>query len=438
MKNEDLCQWVLETATKHGATDCKIRLTKRRQVEIRYRMNRPESVKEATTRSLWMSIYADGRYTSQSTSDLRKSALTAFIPAACAAVRHLDQDPCRTLPGKAYIENQPQRDLDLYDRQVAEMAIDARHELAASTCKACLERGGDQLIEAAAGATFSEKETIRLATNGFRATTLGTSVWLSASMTARDEGERKPAGFSHAACRHLQDLPDAMALGKEAAERALDLLGAKKLPSQILPVIVENRTAGRLLGGLVSAMKGFNIQQKQSFLADKMGTSIAGPLFSVIDEPLLVKGMGSRLFDHDGLPSKSRTLIDHGSVKTFLIDWYHSRKMNREPTTGSVSNLTITPGDPSIEKMMADAGRGILVTGFLGGNVNPTTGDFSVGISGQLFEKGLPIHAVAEMNIADNHLQFWKKLTAVGNDPWTFGKWRIPSLAFDGIMVSGG
>lgn len=438
MKHEDLCQWAMETAIQHGASDCKVSLARQRQVEIKYRLNRPESVKEATTRRLRLSIYADGRYTSQSTSDLRKTALKRFILAACTSVRHMDADPCRTLPTKAYIENQPRVDLELYDKRTAEMTIDSRHRLAALACQACREQGKDRLVDVTADASFSENETTRLATNGFSATTTATSVWLSASMTAKDDGDRRTVGYSYAGCRHIQDLPEAVKIGKDAAERTLNLLGAKKLASQTLPIIVENRVAGRLLGGLISAMEGANIQQQRSFLADKKGGSIAAPIFSIIDRPLIVRGMGSRLSDYDGFPSKPRTLIDHGSIITFLISWYYSRKMNREPTTGSVSNLTIPPGDSSIEKMMADAGRGILITDFLGGNVNPTTGDFSMGITGQLFEKGVPVQTVAEMNIADNHLIFWKKLTAVGNDPWIFGSWRVPSLAFDGVMVSGG
>ena len=86
---------------------------------------------------------------------------------------------------------------------------------------------------------------------------------------------------------------------------------------------------------------------------------------------------------------------------------------------------------------MKDLGRGILINGFIGGNSNSNTGDFSIGITGTLFENGELTQAVAEMNIADNHLEFWKKLTEAANDPWTYSSWQMPSLVFTDVVVSG-
>ena len=86
---------------------------------------------------------------------------------------------------------------------------------------------------------------------------------------------------------------------------------------------------------------------------------------------------------------------------------------------------------------MKDLGRGVLINGFIGGNSNSNTGDFSIGITGHLFNNGEIVQAIAEMNIADNHLQFWNKLSEVGNDPWIYGNWQMPSLVFDDVVVSG-
>ncbi len=101
------------------------------------------------------------------------------------------------------------------------------------------------------------------------------------------------------------------------------------------------------------------------------------------------------------------------------------------------SNIIISPGKRSVKEIMKDLGRGIFVTGFIGGNSNSTTGDASVGIFGKLFENGEPVQAVAEMNIADNHLKFWNKLAEVANDPWIYSAQRTPSLVFTDVVVSG-
>ena len=119
------------------------------------------------------------------------------------------------------------------------------------------------------------------------------------------------------------------------------------------------------------------------------------------------------------------------------MDWYYGRKLGWEPTTGGTSNLIIPPGNRSVKTIMKDLGRGIFVTGFIGGNSNSTTGDTSIGITGQLFDGGKSVQAVAEMNIADNHLKFWHKLAEAANDPWIYSSWRMPSLVFTDVVVSG-
>jgi PmbA protein len=256
-------------------------------------------------------------------------------------------------------------------------------------------------------------------------------------MTAQDLGDRKPNGYYYAVGITRKELPAAEKTGAMAAQRTLDLLGAKKIKTETLPIIVENQNVGRLLGGLLAGMNGRNIQQKQSFLADKKGSKIASDKLTLIDDPLMVGGLGSRLYDGDGMASKKRTMIDAGVLKDFYVDWYYSRKLGWEPTTGGPSNLIIPSGNRSVKEIMKDLKRGILITGFIGGNSNSTTGDSSIGIFGTLFENGGLVQPVAEMNIAGNHLEFWHKLAEVADDPWPYSSMRLPSLVFTDVVVSG-
>jgi len=214
-------------------------------------------------------------------------------------------------------------------------------------------------------------------------------------------------------------------------------MGGKKIATETLPVILENRGAARVLSGLLNPMSGGSIQQKRSFLADKKGQQFGSKLLTVQDDPFLVRGLGSRLYDGDGFPTKKRDLLLEGKVNEFLIDWYYSRKLGWEPTSGSITNLIISPGTRSVEEIIRDLGRCILITEYIGGNSNSTTGDFSVGIIGKLFDKGQLVQNVAEMNIADNHLKFWNKLVEVANDPWIYSQARLPSLVFEGVVVAG-
>jgi PmbA protein len=226
-------------------------------------------------------------------------------------------------------------------------------------------------------------------------------------------------------------------VGAEAARRTLDLMGGKKIATTKIPVILENRGAGRVLNGLVGPMSAGNIQQKTAFLAEKKGTAIGSRFLTVIDDPFIPRGLGSRYYDNDGFPARKRTLISEGVLNEFLVDWYYSRKLGWEPTSGSLSNVIIPPGTRSTGEIIKDLKRCIVVTDYIGGNSNSTTGDFSVGNIGKQYEKGEFVRNVAEMNIADNHMNFWNRLVEVANDPWMYSQSRFPSLVIDDVVVAG-
>jgi PmbA protein len=434
---QDLASWVIKATKAAGADNCKVNLDSNRSVEISYRDRQPENIKEASTKALNIEIYVNKRFSLQSTSDLRKDALQGFIANAVAATKLLAEDPLRTLPDPKYYQGRAELDLELVDPSYKSFTPENRHDMAKALEKACLLEGGDKVVSVTAQEEDGYQESLQMTSNGFAGHAQGTYHVAMAQMTAKDEGDRRPNGYSFAVAVSRKDLPDPEIIGREAARRTLSMLGARKIKTETLPVIIENRNAGRLLGGLLAAMFGRNIQQKRSFLADKKGQQIAGKFLTLIDDPFIKGGLGSRLFDSDGFSAKKRTMIDAGVLNDFFTDWYYGQKLGWEPTSGSFSNLVIPPGQRSVSEIMKDLGRGILITGFIGGNSNPTTGDTSVGISGHLFEKGEPVQAVAEMNIADNHLKFWNKLVEVANDPFTSSAQRLPSLVFENIVVSG-
>lgn len=435
MKN--LAEWAIETAKSLGADDCGVSINENRTVEISYREQKPENIKEASTRNLGVNLYVDGRYSSQSTSDLRKDALKEFLGGAIGTTKWLAEDPHRTLPDPKYYKGRVEKDLGLFDPEYPRFSPEERHKLVKAVEKACLKRGGEKTISVTAEVQDIHNRSFKMTSNGFEGHSEATVYVAGAQMTAQDEGDRRPNGYHYVVTMAKEDLPSPEKIGAEAARRTLSLLGAKKLKTEKLPIIIENQNVSRMFSGFMAAMFGRNIQQKQSFLADKKGKKIGSPILTLVDDPFIKRGMGSRLFDGDGFAAKKRTMIDAGVLKEFYIDWYYSRKLDVEPTTGSPSNLVVPPGKRSVEEIMKDLGRGILITGFIGGNSNPTTGDASIGITGHLFDEGEVVHPVSEMNIADNHLNFWNKLVEAADDPWIYSSLRFPSLVFEDIVVAG-
>jgi len=433
----DLVAWSIKTAKSAGADNSRVGMNSRRFVDISYRERKPETIKEASTRSFGIEIFVNGRYSSQSTSDLRKSALKDFISNAIATTKLLEEDPYRTLPDPKYYKGRAKLDLGQLDPDYKKFSPEDRHNMVKAMEESCLAKGGNKVISVTARAYDSHGEVLLMTSNGFEGSEEYTLFQAVAQMTVQDEGDRRPSGYSYAQSVIRKSMPTPEKIGAEAAKRTLDLLGGKKIKTETLPIIIENRNVPRILEGFRDAMLGSYIQQKRSFLADKKGKKIASKHFTLIDDPFVKGGLGSRLFDNDGLSAKKRIMVDAGVLKEFYVDWYYSRKLGWEPTTGETSNLIIPPGKRSIKEIMKDLGRGILITDFIGGNSNSTTGDASIGIIGKLFENGKPTQTVAEMNIAGNHLEFWNNLIEAANDPWVYDSWRTPSLVFKDVVVSG-
>jgi PmbA protein len=433
----NLCEFVLKTAKDAGADDCRVSLSKRRFVEVQYREHKPETVKEATTQGIGLDIYVNGRYSAQSSADLRKDALKSFVTNVVETAKLLEEDPYRSLPDPKYYEGRKNIDLEILDPEYKKITPELRHSMAKELEESCLKAGGEKVISVTSQVYDDFNEETILTSNGFKGETESSVSFAFAEMTAQDEGDRRPNGYHYAVNRALNKLPSCKDIGKKAASRTLELMGAKKLETETLPIIIENRNVGRILNGFVSAMSGWALQQKRSFLLDKKGEKLGSDVFTLIDDPHIVGGLGSGLYDGDGFATKKRSMVENGVLKEYYIDWYRSRKLEVEPTTGGSSNLILPPGKRSITEIMKDLGRGILINGFIGGNSNSNTGDFSIGITGTLFENGEFTQAVAEMNMADNHLEFWKKLVEAANDPWTNSSWRLPSLVFNDIVVAG-
>ena len=437
MSFPELTEWVIDRTLKAGAKDCRISLSKRRFVEINYRERKPDTLKEATIRNLNLGVYVDNRYANQSTPDIRLSSLESFITGLIESARVMEEDPFRSLPDPVYYSGRTEADLQKTDPGYDQLSPEERHSIIQKAENACTVKGGQKVISVEAGEYDEKYEEYVRTSNGFEASSHGTVFQLGASMYGQDEGDRRPTGYQYSVATHLADLTAPEQIGTEAAIRTFDLFGAKKISTTKLPVIIENRVVQVLLGFLLGPLSGRSIQQKRSCFANKKGEKIGSDLLTLTDDPFISRGLGSKLYDDDGFPTKRRNIISGGILNDFLIDWYYSKKLECEPTSGSYANLIIPPGNRSVEAITKDLPKCLLITDFLGGNSNSTTGDFSIGIFGKLFEKGQFRQNIAEMNIADNQLSFWNKLIEVSNDPWLSSSVRVPSLVFEEIVVSG-
>jgi PmbA protein len=425
-------------ARRHGAGEAATGAFRARHVEVAWRDGKLERISEATTRGLGLELYVDGRYAAVSTSDLRPEALDRFIAEAVALARSLAPDPHRLLPDPALYEGRAPIDLELEDPNHGTLDAVTRRRLAEELEVAARSvPGHEQFLSVSTGVSDGASEGAYFATNGFEGVKRGTDFWLSAEVAVRDPDGRRPEASAASGDRFLVSLESPGEVGRRAAERALAAVGARRGESAVLPLVLEARAAGKLVGQLLGPMHGASLQQQRSFLEGRLGEAIGSPLLDLRDDPLLPRGFGSRLFDGEGLAARPRQVVEQGVLRSWFIDTYYGRKLGLPPTSGRPSNLLWRCGTRPRAALLAEVGEGVLVTGFLGGNSNGTTGDFSLGVRGFRIRAGQLAEPVAEMNVSGNHKELWHRLAAVGDDPYPYSSFRTPTLVFDGLQFSG-
>jgi PmbA protein len=431
-----LAEQTINYARAQGAAEAAVGVSRARFVDLKQREGKVETLQASTSRGLSLSLYVDGRYSSNSTSMLEPDELRAFVDRSLAMTRRLAADPYRALPDPELYGPTPGVELDLCDPSYDALDMDRRRDLVASVEHAALE-GGDDVLSVTAEMVTQSSDSLQIHSNGFRGERRATSYMLGASVTARDAEGRRPEDSWWAVARHLEDLPDEARVGQEAMRRAVGRVGSRKAPSKQMPIVVENRAASRLISSLLGPLSGAALQQQRSCFDGRLGERITAPVLTITDDPLLPRGLGSRTFDGEGLAARQLPVISDGQLESYFIDVYYGRKLGWQPTTGSTSNLVIQPGARALDQLLGDLDEAILLTAFLGGNANPATGDFSFGIAGFLVRAGVIERPISEMNITGSHQTLWHDLREVGADIFPYSSIRTPSLVFDDVQVSG-
>lgn len=434
----ELARRAVELARKKGAAEASAAAARTREVEVQWRDGKLDRISEATTRGLSLQLYVDGRYSAVATSDLRPEALDRFLSDAIELARALTPDEHRHLPDPELYAGRADVDLAIEDPRHGSLTADDRRAYARDTeaaARAADTKGVILSVTTAFGDTATEVH--RVASNGFEGSQRSTVVYGYADVSVQDPDGRRPEEYDFANSRFLEDLPAPAVLGRRAAERALQRIGTAKGASAAQPMVVENRAAGRLVSMLLGPMTGQAIQQKRSFLEGRQGQKLGSDLLHLGDDPFVRRGLGSRLFDGEGIAARALPLFEGGVLESYYIDNYYGRKLGARPTTGGPSNLAWRLGASGQEALVAGVKQGIFVNGFLGGNSNAAAGEFSLGVKGFAIRGGKLAEPIGEMNIAGNQLDFWKRLVAVGNDPYPSSALRTPSLVFDGVQFAG-
>jgi len=425
----------VDLAKRSGADDAWATASKSRDVEFEYRDGALEKVKDTTSQGLAIQVYASGRYSSHQTTDLNPERLGGFVQEAVAITRALEPDEFRQITPQELFADRPATDLDLVDSQVAALEREQRLDWCRTLDESA--HAHERVISATVGVYDGRQQSVSTSSNGFVGAAESTYCWLGAEVTLSDQGDKRASDSFYAGGAHIADLPDAPAVGTTALERALARLGSAKGPTQNATMLVDARAASQLLGHLLRPATAASVQQGRSFWASLVGEQAFSSTLTIIDDPLIPRGLASRHFDSEGISAARLPIVEQGVVRNLYVDTYYGRKAGLAPTTGTPSNRVILPGDRSLDELLAAVDNGVYVTSWLGGNADGTTGDFSLGLRGHLIEAGKIAGPVGEMNVTGNLRSLFSRLELVGNDVYPYSSTLSPSLVFSGVDFSG-
>lgn len=433
--NKKLAQWAMDFALKNGCQAAKLVLYSNSNSSFELRDAKMDKLQQASESGLSISLFVDGKFGSYSTNRLDKKELEGFIKNGIESTRYLAEDEARVLPDPSRYYKGGKPDLKLFDNKFYDINPDDKVAVARAAAEEVLGKD-ERIISVSSSYSDGESASYRLTSNGFEGESKSTWFSVFADVAVKGEGEARPSSYWYDSALYYDKLVKS-GIGVKALERVLRKLGQKKAASGKYTMVVDPMNSSQLLSPMLGALYGSALQQKNSFLLDKLNTKVGSDKLNLMDEPHLIGASGARYFDQEGVATERRPIFENGTLKTYFIDTYNSKKMGVAPTISNPSLLVLQPGNKDLDGLIADVEKGILVTGFNGGNSNSSTGDFSYGIEGFLIENGKLTQPLNEMNVTGNMITLWSSLVAIGNDPRMSSSWRIPSLVFEGVDFSG-
>jgi PmbA protein len=449
---ESMAADVVALAMKGGASDAEAVAREGDEFSVNVRMGAVETLKESGSRGLGLRVFLGTRSASASTSDLTPEGIRLLVEGALALAKVTEEDPFSGLPETDEFGSLPD-DLHLYYEDVYSLPGVERIEWARRVEAAAL--AADPRITNSDGGSFDAATGRKVLANsrgflgGYRTSYAGVS---AAPLAMDANGQMQRDGWWSSA-RRLGDVESPEAVGKEAARRTLRRLGARRVPTQQVPIVFAPEAARSLIGSVFEAASGDSIWRSASFLAGKLGEQIAAPALNIIDDntmllPSGVGGFGTSPFDGEGLPSRRTVVVESGVLRNYLLNTYTARKLGMKSTHNATrglagtpgvgcGNLYLEPGTLTPEEIIGAIPAGLYVTSLMGFGTNLVTGDYSRGATGLWIENGQLTHAVEEVTVAGNLGEMLLHVTAIGNDLVFRGPVASPTLRIDGMTIAG-
>ena len=423
----------IDKAKKLGATDCEVTVLNNISETVNFRNKNIDESKRSDVIGIEISTYIQKKKSNISSSNINEDNLDSLITRCIEMTKITPEDEYNSLPDKDLLATE-HKDLGLYDE------ISISNEKKIDYLKQAEESAfQDKRITNTEGSSFTQvKDNFVLANSlGFSMGYQSSIYSASCDVIAKSNGSME-RDYEYTQKRFFSDLKPPETLGNEAAERAIKKLNPKKIKSEKIPIIFEQRVAKSLLDPFANAISASSFARGTSFLKDKLNKNIFSKDINIIDDPLISKALGSQIFDSEGVKSNKVTLVKEGSLKNLLLDTYYGKilKMESNGRSGGTTNLYFENGTKSFKELLNTHTKALYINELIGRGANIITGDYSVGASGMLIENGEFSYPINEITIAGNLSEMFNNITLANDLEFSYAT-NSPTLMIEGMVVAG-
>ena len=424
--------YCLDLAKKLGATDSSVVVGNSISETVNFRNQKLDESNRSDNLGVNVTTYIGKKKSSISSSNLLKENLDTLIEKCVETTKNTPEDEFNSLPDKDLLAKEV-NDLDLFDdthiKNENKIEYLTRLEASASNIK--------KIVNTESSFTQDKSNFILANSDGFSKGYKSSSFTASSVTVAKDDKSME-RDYEYTSKCHLKDIKDAEELGKLASEQTIRKLNPKKIGSEKISLIFDKRIAKGILSTFAGAISSSSISRGTSFLKDKINQKIFSDEINIFDKPDILKGLGSRSFDSEGVKTDTLKLVEEGVLKHYLIDTYNGKKLNQKSNgrCGGTSNLYFDNGGISYKDLLNSKSKCLYITETIGHGSNLVTGDYSVGATGYLIENGEFKHPINEITIAGNFKDMFQNITLANDLKFEYAT-NSPTMMIEGMVVAG-
>ncbi len=422
----------LDVAKKIGATNASVTIGHSISETVNFRNNKLDESNRSDGLAFNIDTYIGKKKSSISSSNLLDQNLNTLIEKCYETTKITPEDEFNSLPDQNLLADSLQN-LNIYDDTHIDndKKIDYLKELESAASE------DEKIVNTES--SFTEKKSNFILTNsdGFCSGYKTSSFTVSCVAVAQDETSME-RDYEYSSKRYLDDIKEPKSLGKIASQQTIRKLSPKKIGSEKLSVIFDKRIAKGMLSAFASAISSSAIARGTSFLKDQLNEQIFSNSINIVDKPDIIKGLGSKNFDSEGVKSETINLVKEGVLKSYLVDTYNGRKLNLKSNgrSGGTTNLYFENGNQSYDELLKMNSKCIYITETIGHGSNLVTGDYSVGATGFLVENGQFKYPINEITIAGNFKDMFKRIFLANDLDFEYST-NSPTMMIEGMTVAG-